>query len=1009
VEVLRLHTFGSAFVARATGEPIGGAASQRRTVALLALLSVAGDAGMSRDKLVGLLWPDVDSERARHSLTQALYNARKALGADDLFVAEADVRLNQGRLTSDVREFGAAIDAGDLKHAVALYRGSFLDGFFVSGAAELERWISSQRERFEARVSDALHSLATSAEGAGDHRSAVEWRRRAAELFPLDSGGALKLMTAMVRAGDRASALQHAQIHATLLRQELGIDPDPAVQELAAQLRETTGWELPNADSGRRPSSPPSGMIANNPVSVESGNVVAGDVSGEPLRSHLAHARPMNTGPVAVARLSRPPRRSRAVRAGLLIAVAGALIGTGIAFERARKPSARPAPQLTLRQRVVVAPFRVGGTAPGLEYLQDGIVELLSTRLADDTSARSVDAGGVLAAWRASGLAGPALVPRDTIVRLAARLGAERVVMGSVVGTPAQLVITASVSLVPSGVARGEATVSGPVDSITTLVDRLAARLLIADANEGESLAHYTSASLPALRAFLDGQAAFRRSDFLAALQRYDTALRRDSTFALAALYRALAADELNDEPELRASVAVAWNSSSALSDRDRSLLTALVGDRYPSLPTTTDLDVAWQRVVDLAPGSAEAWSFLGARLLHDGAAAGTAVPTRRAVNAYQRAISLNPGFVSAWRALAQLGELPPESALMSIPVDAPRAQREAGVRVTPFVRWRIAALSADTLTLEQLRDTLPTLGPVTLRAIARASQFDAIVLEDGARALEVLRPRSGRPADAAILALAEHSLAVNRGRPLEALAATSRLRRALPGSHAWLRLRVLDALYADGDVAAAEAAARQLAEFTDGGPASPSNGTDAWFADACVLAQWRLARGDTTQVQEIITRLDSARSPATSAAFVSASPNACAVLLEVAYAVVNGSADAGQRIRTLDSLVFTPQVAGDAVAYAPLLIARLHERRGGRELALRAVRRRIYLSGWPRYMANAWLHEGKLAMQLGDTVGATDAYRKFLAVRDSPDDSLAPQVDSVRRLLAPRTRRTDD
>jgi DNA-binding SARP family transcriptional activator len=1003
VEVLRLYTFGSAFVGRATGEPIGGAASQRRTVALLAVLSVAGDAGMSRDKLVALLWPEVDSDRARHSLTQALYNARKALQADDLFIAETDVRLNPDRLTSDVREFEAATDSGNFKRAVELYRGPFLDGFFVSGAAELERWTSSHRERFEARVSEALRTLASSAEDAGDYRAAVEWRRRAAELFPLDSGGALKLMTAMLRAGDRAGALQHAHVHATLLREELGIDPDPAVQELALKLKEPISWVEPNAGDSDRPS--PNGVVpTSETLVVEAANVVAAEVRGEPLRSHLAQTRALTPGQVTVTRWERSPRQSRVMRAGLSLAAAAALVAAGVLFERARNLRPVSPPQVTLRQRVVVAPFRVIGTTPGLEYLRDGIVELLSTRLADDTSARSVDAGGVLAAWQASGLAGAALVPRDTIVGLAARLGAERVVIGSVVGTPERLVITASVSLVPSGVARGEATVSGPVDSITTLVDRLAARLLIADADEGESLANYTSGSLPALRAFLDGQAAFRRSDFLTALQRYDLALRRDSTFALAALYRALAADELNDEPQLRVSVAMAWNSRSALSDRDRSLLIAFVGDRYPSLPTTADLDTAWQRVVDVAPGSAEAWSFLGARLLHDGAATGTAMSLRRAVNAYQRAISLNPGFVSAWRALVLLGELPPESALVAAPADAPRAQREATARVTPFIRWRIAVMGGDSLTRRRIRDSLPTLGPVTLRAIARASQFDAIGIEDGARSLVILRQHATRPVDVANLVLAEHSLALNRGRSGDALAATSRLRRALPGSHAWLRLRVLDALYSDGDSTAAYSAADQLAAFTDAGPSSLFNGSDAWFADACVLAQWRLAHNDTSRVQAVIARLNSAKGSVTSATFVNTSPNACGILLDVTLAVVQGRPDAARRLQRVDSMVFTPQVAGDAVAYVPLLLARLHERLGARDLALRAIRRRVYMSGWPRYLANAWLHEARLAAQSGDSIGANSAYRRFLVVRDSLGNVMSPQVESVRKLIAPRT-----
>ena len=980
MEVLRLQTFGAVFVAGETAEPLGGAAAQRRTLALLAVLSTTGDAGVSRDKLVGLLWPEVDGERARHSLTQALYNARRALHADDLFVVGTDIRLNHERLTSDVRELEAALAAGDLDRVAVLYKGTVLDGFFVSGAGEFERWAAAQRERIEAKVSDALERLAGNAEHGGDYRAVVELRRRLATLSPLDSGRAVRLMKALAQVGDRAGAIQHAHVHSTLLREDLGLEPDPALTELVTSLRDGTMSSSPNASDV-------------TVVTTESADIELSESPRRPLRSTVQpHALTPSSLNVRVSDHSR--------RSGIVLALAALVFAVGVSFERVRRNRSAVPPTIELRQRVVVAPFRVVGAARGLEYLRDGIVELLSTRLADDTSSRSVDAGGVLAAWRAHGLGAAEAVPRDTVVQLAARLGAERVVIGSVVGTASGLVINASVLLVPSGETRGEATISGPADSLTTLVDQLAARLLIADADEDEKLSTYTTGSLPALRAFLDGQAAFRRSDFVRAIQRYDVALRRDSTFALAALFRALAADELNDQAQLRASVARAWGSRASLSDRDRALLVSFVGERYPALPTAADLDTAWQRVIDLAPGSAEAWSALGARLLHDGAAAGLASPFRRAGNAYQRAVTLNPGYVSAWRALVQLGEVPPESALASVPPDATPAQREATARITPFVRWRAATMSGDSLTLARFRDSMPAFGTATLRAIARSSQFDGIGLEHGAQALGLLRQRDPRATDLASLAMAEHSMAMNRGRPKEALAATTRLRRALPGSHAWLRLRVLDALYADGDREAAESAASQLAELTATGPSSLSNGSDAWYADACVLAQWRLAQGDTALVRDVVARLDSAQGTSMAPVFVSAAPNACSALLHAALAVAQGQRGALATLQRLDEVVFTPQVAGDAAAYAPLLLSRLYEQRGAHDMALRAIRRRPYMSGWPRYLANAWLREARLAAHARDTVSATSAYRRFLALRDAPDAELVPQVDTVRRIV---------
>ena len=56
----------------------------------------------------------------------------------------------------------------------------------------------------------------------------------------------------------------------------------------------------------------------------------------------------------------------------------------------------------------------------------------------------------MLGAWRAAGLTPAVDVSRDTVVRLAERLGAERVVVGSVVGTPARIILRAAVLVVPT-------------------------------------------------------------------------------------------------------------------------------------------------------------------------------------------------------------------------------------------------------------------------------------------------------------------------------------------------------------------------------------------------------------------------------------------------------------------------------------------------------------------------------------------------------------------------------
>jgi serine/threonine-protein kinase len=234
--MLRLHTFGGLSLFR-DRENLTGAVTQRRRLAILALLGAAGDGGMSRDKLVAYLWPESDAERARHVLNQLLYAQRRQVGGESLFVGRKTLRLNGSVIWTDVAAFLQALDAADLEAAVGLYRGPFLDGFFLKDAAEFERWAEAQRANLAHRAANALVTLAEREAAAGRHRAAAGWWRQAAEVDPYDSRTALGLVESLSAAGDRPGALLAARRHEELLAQELGVSPDPRFISAVARLR----------------------------------------------------------------------------------------------------------------------------------------------------------------------------------------------------------------------------------------------------------------------------------------------------------------------------------------------------------------------------------------------------------------------------------------------------------------------------------------------------------------------------------------------------------------------------------------------------------------------------------------------------------------------------------------------------------------------------------------------------------------------------------------------------
>jgi DNA-binding SARP family transcriptional activator/Tfp pilus assembly protein PilF len=241
-----LRTFGTLTLTQngSIVEPLG---TQRKALAVLTVL--ATDGTVSRDRLMALLWPESDTERARGSLRQTIHSLRQLLQTPDLILGRAELTLNPADLDSDVQRFRDALDRGDPQGAVALYQGTFLDGIHLNGSAEMEQWVEARRGTLASLYRDGLESLAREAGTRGDHAEAARWWTRRTTEDPLDGKAALHLMQALVAAGQPTAALQHFLAHELVLRRELGVTPDPDVIALAERLRSDAG----RVKAGERP------------------------------------------------------------------------------------------------------------------------------------------------------------------------------------------------------------------------------------------------------------------------------------------------------------------------------------------------------------------------------------------------------------------------------------------------------------------------------------------------------------------------------------------------------------------------------------------------------------------------------------------------------------------------------------------------------------------------------------------------------------------------------------
>jgi len=600
----RLRLLGGAGLER-DGSPLDGPAVQRHRLALLALLALSGSAPLTRDKVAGLLWPETDESQARRRLREALYVLRKTLGRESITSAGDELRLDTDAVEVDVLAVEEALEEGDLESAVERYTGSFLDGFHLPDAEEFERWAETTRSRLESAVCGALETLARAAMEDERAPSAVERWRRLVAIRPYSSRAALGLMESLVAAGDRGEALRHARHHADLLRKDLGVEPEPEIGELVRRLRETEGPEV----------------AAPEPASRESGDTVrAGRTHGadDPIPSSGAGPLPFAHGDSG-----RTPRgrRTRAAMIAVLSLAAIALV-FGI------RHGSAPAESGEVIETVAVLPFTVRG-GDRLAYLQAGVAELLGARLDGAGSFRTVDPRAVLGSM---GDDSPPVDPADGRP-VARRFGARSYVVGSVVEAGNGRLRFQADLYDLEGEREASVSTVATADSLLDAIDELARRLVASRyGDEGERLnrlAATTTTSLPALTAYLDGEAAFRNGRFDEALEAFREATRRDTTFALAWYRLAVAADwTLRPRLSIEAT-ARSVRHAGRLPERDRLLIEAW---RAQTRGNAGEAERLYHRVLETRPTDLEARLQLGEVLFHFGPRDGRPIGEARAM-----------------------------------------------------------------------------------------------------------------------------------------------------------------------------------------------------------------------------------------------------------------------------------------------------------------------------------------------------------------------------------------
>ncbi|HJS43851.1 MAG TPA: serine/threonine-protein kinase, partial [Gemmatimonadales bacterium] len=361
------------------------------------------------------------------------------------------------------------------------------------------------------------------------------------------------------------------------------------------------------------------------------------------------------TSPVATARhvLRRPRSRIAGVAAFVLLLIAAAWIVL------------RPRNAIELdANRIAIAPFDVLG-GPDLGLWREGLVDVLSRSLDGAGPLRTASPTLVVRRW------GSARADASAAQALGQETGAKTVVFGSLVRAGSDSVrLTATVLDVAGPGVLGEFEIRENADRMDRLADSLTVRVL-RELGRTRAIGLVRSASLgsrslPALKAFLQGEQFLRRSEWDSSVTYLERAIALDSGFTLAWSHAGMAAgwQHRADDSVSRAYKLRAGALNHGLAPRESLIVQseslaavvyagpAQLGGRWWTYARRliSTLDEAVRRY----PNDPELWYMLGDARYHASGAAGSA--PRAALDAFDRSIALDSAFTPSYVHAIPLG-----------------------------------------------------------------------------------------------------------------------------------------------------------------------------------------------------------------------------------------------------------------------------------------------------------------------------------------------------------------
>jgi DNA-binding SARP family transcriptional activator/predicted ATPase/Tfp pilus assembly protein PilF len=221
----------------------------RKAEALFYYLAVT-ERPHTRAALAALLWPEMSEQNARKNLRDVIASLRKLVG-DHLLISNQTLALDLAQpywvdvtALSQVLTDPKNVALEDLREALGLYHGEFLEGFSILHATSFDEWARQKREEYHTLVLNGLHLLADRYLTTGEYDPGLTATRRLLLLDPWNEEAHRKQMMLLALSGQRSAALAQYQTCVQILADEFRAEPMPETTTLYRRIRDGETLEV---------------------------------------------------------------------------------------------------------------------------------------------------------------------------------------------------------------------------------------------------------------------------------------------------------------------------------------------------------------------------------------------------------------------------------------------------------------------------------------------------------------------------------------------------------------------------------------------------------------------------------------------------------------------------------------------------------------------------------------------------------------------------------------------